>query len=302
MLHAVTTFKDLTRLCIVTSVCVACRAADSSVGPAGPPPHLTMDVRYLSTLTAQQQSVVTGAVDKWTRALSKDFGDFQLNTAANKCFSGEPQLNEIHHNPLIFISVAEVDGFRGQLAFTQICSVSGRDTLPILSHIRFDRADLDSLEAKGLLTAVMTHEIGHAIGFNPASYMLKMLGGGGTDNPYFSGASARTEFARHGAWYTGVSVPLENASGLGPKDPHWRFVVFGDELMTSAVGRDFKSPLSTITLGLFKDLGYEVDFSVADPYEVRPLFGGNRVLPQANLVNDFRSNVPPTVVSPLGSH
>jgi hypothetical protein len=49
---------------------------------------------------------------------------------------------------------------------------------------------------------------------------------------------------------------------------------------------------------LFQDLGYTVDFSVADPYEVVPLFGGNRVVPERSLSNDFVRKTPPTFVNP----
>jgi hypothetical protein len=300
MLRAVKTIKHLTLLCLSTSVCLACGAADSPVGPLGPQPQI--EVRYLSALTAQQQSVVTAAINKWTRALSKDLGSFQLDTPANDCFVGQPQLNETHPNLLLFLSVAAIDGPGAQLAYTQICGISSRDQLPILSHIRLDGSDLDSMEDRGLLAGVITHEIGHALGFVPESYIAKGLAGGGTSDPYFSGATSRAEFAKHGAWYTGVTVPLEDGSGDGPNDPHWRLVVFGDELMVSAVYRDFKSPLSVITLGLFKDLGYEVDFSVADPYEVKPLFGGNRLLPEASLANDIKTVSPPTIVNPLVIH
>jgi hypothetical protein len=57
--------------------------------------------------------------------------------------------------------------------------------------------------------------------------------------------------------------------------------------------------LSTITLGAFQDLGYTVDFSVADPYEVVPLFGGNRVLPEGSFANDLQIITPPKFVSPV---
>jgi Leishmanolysin len=299
MLHAVTTIKDLSRLLILTSVCVAC-GADSSVGPSGPPPHLTIDVRYLSPLTAEQQTVVRAAVDKWTRALSKDFGDFRFNYPANACFPGEPQLNENHHNPLIFISVGAIDGAFGSLALSRICAVSGRDTLPIISQIELDRDDIYSMEVQGILQGVITHEIGHALGFTPGTYTPRNLAGGGTTDPYFSGATARAEFAKHGAWYTGTTVPLENRNGNGPNDPHWRYEVFRDELMVGEIAVGLRTPLSTITLGYFQDLGYEVDFSVADSYEVTPLFGdGSRLLPKVNLANDLRTLVPPAVLMPL---
>jgi hypothetical protein len=300
MLRAVLTFKDLALFGGLASVCLAFLACDSPVEPDSEGRQI--EVRYLSAMTAEQQGMVEAAVDKWTRAVSKDLGDFHLNSPADDCFPGKPALNEIHHNLLVFISIAEDDGPQGQLAFTEICAISSLDRLPMLSHVRLDRADVDSMEARGILAAVITHELGHALGFNPASYVPMGLAGGGTNDPYFSGATARSEFAQHGAWYSGATVPLESATGQGPDDPHWRFSVFGDELMVSAIGRYFKSPLSVITLGLFQDLGYDVDFSVADPYEVAPLFGANRVFPEASLANDFRIIARPTIVAPLPSH
>lgn len=302
MFRAVRTFKDLAFFCLSTSVCLACGGSDSPVEPQLSGPQI--DVRYVPgfwTLTAPQQSVVATAVDKWTRALSKNLGDFRLDAPANACFSGQPRLNETHRNLLLFVSLGDIDGPSANLAYTQVCTVSERDMLPILSHIRLDRADLDSMEARGIFPAVITHEIGHALGFNPQSYLPKGLAAGGRNDPYFSGARARSEFAKHGAWYTGVTVPLEDRSENGPNDPHWRFSVFGDELMVAFSSLDSQSPLSSITLGLFEDLGYEVDFSVADPYEVAPLFGASRLLPESSLANDFRVLAPPTVVRPLTS-
>ena len=303
MLRAAMTIKDLALLALSTSVCLACGGSDSPVEPPSSGPQI--ELRYIPgffTLTAQQETVVAGAIDKWTRAVSKNLGAFRLNSPANDCFPGQPRLNETHQNLLLLVSIADIDGPSRTLAYTQVCSVSDRDKLPILSHIRIDRADLDSMEARGILPAVITHEIGHALGFNPDSYLPKHLAAGGTSDPHFTGATARLKFDEHGAWYTGVTVPLEDGSGRGPNDPHWRFSVFGDELMVAFVGRDLKAPLSVITLGLFADLGYEVDFSVADPYEVAPLFGATRLLPENSLANDFRVIAPPRVVRPLASH
>jgi hypothetical protein len=291
------------RLLMLTStvVCLAC-GSDKVIPPPSGAFNGQIEVRYASDITPEVQSAVTLAVAKWARALSKNMGDFPLNSAANHCFVGEPQLSETHHNLLLFVSLFEIDGHNGQLAYTQICSLSDRDTLPILSHIRLDRADLDSMVARGVLDDVLMHEMGHALGFVPTSYMPKALAIGGTDDPTFVGTVAQSEFAKHGAWYVGARVPLENSAGSGPRDPHWRFTVFGDELMVPVVGPGFKSPLSSITLGLFRDLGYTVDFSQADPYEVVPLFGDNRVVPESSLRNDVVRTMTPTFVSPVATY
>jgi hypothetical protein len=281
---------------------LACGGSDRVSGLTLGPHTSQIEVRFVSTLSQVQQNAVGIAVAKWSRALSKDLGEFNLNTPANQCFTGEPNLNETHRNLLLFISVADIDGLAGAAAFTQICTLSTRDTLPIVSHIRLDRADLDSMEARGTLQGVITHEMGHALGFNPQSYVAKGLAGGAADDPVFQGAAARAEFAKHGAFYTGATVPLENRFGPGSNDPHWRLFVFGDELMVSSVSRTFKSPLSTITLGFFQDLGYTVDFSVADPYEVTPLFSRSRIVPDLSLRDDFVARAPPTFVRPAATH
>jgi hypothetical protein len=277
--------------------CLAC-GSDSATGSKG---GFTgqIDVRYLSDITPALQTAVTIAAARWTRALSKNLGDFPINLPANSCFPGQPPINETHHNLLLFVSVADIDGQGTALALTAVCRLSNRDTLPILSNTVFDRADLDSMDARGELQGVVMHEMAHALGFHPGTYVTKGLSGGGVSDPFFSGVTARSEFAKHGAWYTGVTVPLEDTRGIGPLDPHWRSSVFGDELMISFVGRGLKSPLSSITLGFFQDIGYNVDFSVADPYEVVPFFGGNRILPEGSLANDFKMITPPKFVSPV---
>ena len=69
--------------------------------------------------------------------------------------------------------------------------------------------------------------------------------------------------------------------------------------MSSSIITDYRSPVSAITLGFFQDLGYQVDFSVADSYLVHPLFGDIRTFPELSLANDLPAPSSPVLRRPL---
>ena len=75
-----------------------------------------------------------------------------------------------------------------------------------------------------------------------------------------------------GSAYAGAKVPVENDTGRygrGALDTHWRESVFGEELMTTAVVlADGSEPLSLVTVAALEDLGYQVDRSKAQPYQL----------------------------------
>ena len=121
--------------------------------------------------------------------------------------------------------------------------------------------------------AIVTHEIGHCLGFSGWTWEdFGLLGnpseGGDPDaDTYFSGRLAVAAFNYAGGWrYEGRKVPVEN----GGDDSHWRWSVFGRELMTPYPTLLTDNPLSDITLQSLADLGYKVDLSLADPYTVPP--------------------------------
>jgi hypothetical protein len=280
MLRAVSTSKSVRGcFCVLGVALLGCGSEGSVTPPPTPPlipPHMTIDVRYLSALTQERKNVISAAADKWTHALLTEMGNFQLSFATNDCFIGEPAVHELHHNLLLFVSVEQVDGPHGTLAYTEICGQNRVNLLPIVSHIRIDADDLDSLEIRGLLSSVVTHEMGHALGFNSLVWGGKALVSGGFSDPYFTGLAAKTEFARYLPSYAGNTVPLEDIDHLGTKSSHWRWAVFGDEIMVGALVPGYRYPLSTVTLGLFRDIGYDVDMTEAEPYPVLSIAGGGQ--------------------------
>lgn len=86
---------------------------------------------------------------------------------------------------------------------------------------------------------------------------------------HFTGQNAIAQFdAAGGGAYTDPKVPVENDFfGRGESvDAHWRDLFFTGELMSSQAFLQAK--LSAITIGALQDMGYEVDYTQADPFEV----------------------------------
>ena len=95
---------------------------------------------------------------------------------------------------------------------------------------------------------------------------MGLLTGEGGEDPRFIGPQATSEYnALFGVAESGV--PVEGLpSGPGSADSHWRESVFGNEIMTPALGSGTTFPLSRVTIAALADMGYEVDMSQADAY------------------------------------
>ncbi len=65
-------------------------------------------------------------------------------------------------------------------------------------------------------------------------------------------------------------VPVANTGGTGTADAHWHEADMGRELMTGFINESSINPLSAITVGAMKDMGYVVDLTKADTYTVSP--------------------------------
>jgi len=86
------------------------------------------------------------------------------------------------------------------------------------------------------------------------------------DNPVYVGANAVREFNRIFGT-TGTSVPLANTGSTASNGVHWRESVLVTEVMTPFIeAAGVAMPLSTITVGAMQDLGYTVDYAMADVY------------------------------------
>jgi hypothetical protein len=104
------------------------------------------------------------------------------------------------------------------------------------------------------LIDVLTHEMGHALGFTPGANVFSRWITGDT----FTGPNAVREFNAIFS-STVTSVPLE--AGVRA---HWDETVFGNELMTPFA--DGTNRISRVTVGALADMGYTVSYTAAESY------------------------------------
>ena len=160
--------------------------------------------------------------------------------------------------------------------------------------MRLDTADLSQLEPTGQLRRMILHEMGHVLGIGTSWPLAELLRDPSTGNPgadtHFEGPLAIAAFdAAGGTGYTGgEKVPVENDGVVGRADGHWRESVFRSELMTPTLSSGPET-LSAISIQSLADVGYRVDVSQADAYEIPGISAASAGLrgPVVDLDNDI---------------
>ena len=241
-------------------------------------------------MTVAQQQLFFNAAGRISGIVTGDIVDANAQNIDLQSFcnvSGQPPLNEIVDDVIVYASIEPIDGPGKILAQAGPClnrSVQpGQPTpgLPAVGVMNFDSADLQQLSGSGSLQEVITHEMMHVLGFGVIWDGRGLLSGKGTPDPRFTGPLARAGcVAVSGTVTCANSVPLENTGGSGTAESHWRELNFDNELMTGFIDQS-PNPLSAMTIGQFADLGYTVNNADSDSYTIP---GG--------LVQALRSNNP----------
>lgn len=218
----------------------------------------TIEVRFLGGLTNSQKQAFKRAADRWSRVIVGDLPSVMVD-------------GEVIDDILILAQGMAIDGpgrILGQAGPTRLrpATAGSAAFLPAKGKMAFDTADLAQMEQNGTLNDVITHEMGHVLGIGTVWTSKRVLQGGGTTNPTFTGQNAVREYGvLRGSGP--VPVPVENTGGPGTADSHWRETVFRNELMTGFVGAA-GNPLSRMTVASLQDLGYVVDMNAAEPYSL----------------------------------
>ena len=226
-----------------------------------------IELVFLDDFTEREQETWHQVAHRWEAAIQMDFSDYKFSSRRNlQCGDHSisiPAGEQIDDLRIYITGFDGIDSYGrnvGGYGFPQMSRRSS--SMPIIGCVGIDlqyQADFHNIWKIGL------HEIGHVLGIGTTwASMLRSLNG----DTHFAGPQAIAAFDQAGGSdYQGAKVPVERHSDPSFDKVHWRGSVVSAELMSSS----FYFLLSAITLGALSDLGYTVDFSMADPYELPPL-------------------------------
>ncbi len=246
-------------------------------------------------LTAEQVEAIRAGTERWTDVVTGDIPDFRLPPdyrPPDRCLDAKWPTLGVIDDMRIEVRI------RADLASSMIVAFCEVADLPVsirpfwlLVWVRPDF--VAQLDSESRFREWIAHVTGHGLGIgifwgsllqNPVDEA-----GVGADTHFPDSATVAAFDAAGGSEWTGGSkVPVENAEEN--RDVHWRGDVFGHEIMSSwyTMGRPGDSPpLSAITVQSVAALGYQVDVSKADPYELPeadPAADGDRRLPGGGVV------------------
>ena len=247
-----------------------------------------ISLRFVNLPTANQLATFGQAAARWESIITGDLPNGPINVAAGSCNS-PVAINETLDDVIIVVRLENIDGTGAVLGSAGPCFVRSAASggLTSMGSMRFDTSDLPTLEAAGTFNAVILHEMGHVLGigtlWSSKGFLQLPSSTSAKQDTHFNGPEAIGGFnSIGGSSYTGASqtvvpggakVPVENCAqgvptscGSGTINSHWRENVLQTELMTGYLNGAGSNPLSALTIGSLKDLGYVVDASKADAF------------------------------------
>ncbi|MCC1491466.1 pre-peptidase C-terminal domain-containing protein [Cognatishimia sp. F0-27] len=233
-----------------------------------PAPGSDFDITVNYTGNPAYASFFETAAARWETIITGDIPDYSDN-----------RLGAVD-DLVISASVVAIDGPGRTLGQAGPNYLRVDSSLPISGTMQFDQDDLQGMVDKGILQDVILHEMGHVLGIGTLWSRLNLVNGFS-----YVGSNAVSEYS---ALITGTAtaVPVEEDGGPGTAGGHWDEDLFDRELMTGISENSPPMPLSRMTIGSLEDMGYQVNYTAADPYSLPSGVGALLADNSASLVDD----------------
>ncbi len=252
---------------------------------AAPVSQFSITLQYTNGASPSQMAAFEAARTRWQQVVIGDLSNVNVGTNQDVCGSGNP-VSGVIDDLLILVTLDSIDGPGQILGAAGPCIVRASNSLTVVGQMTFDTADLATLENAGNLGDVILHEMGHVLGigslWNVAGFTLVSgacvddgnqvaVAGTGVDPRFIGGQATAAYTGSNGG--AGSNVPVENFPGSGnncpngTRDSHWEEDIFKSELMTGFISGTVR-PMSLTTVRSLADLGYTVDNSQADAFNI----------------------------------
>lgn len=214
--------------------------------------RFNIDLKFLVPVTDEQVAVFEAAAARWERIIIKDVPSITVTLPS--AFPGFPPVVDGTLDDIVIeVVISPIDGPLGILGRAGPTYLRTSDGLPLAGLMQFDVADLDLLDEVDLFEEVIVHEMGHVLGIGTLwEFPDRDLVRQEDTNPYFAGRKANVFWNAEGGTH---ELPVEDRGGRGTRLGHWRESVLRNELMTGFLNLG-ENPLSRITAGSMRDLGY----------------------------------------------
>ena len=295
--------RTVARLASLVAAAAALLSCGGGGGGGGGGGSYQIQLEFETPVTDSQRAAFTGAAARIEQIVTTGLSTVTFDTirCSGPCTCGSEGGTQYPvpasvKDLLIFVEVKHIDGGGGILGSSGPCYTRSSNGLPVVGIMTFDQADLATLETNGLLKNVVLHEMLHVLGFGTIWTDKSLLTGTSGGDPGFTGAGAIAAFHDLNGGTT-ATVPVEATGGSGTALSHWRESVFKNELMTGWISGSTQ-PLSATSVGSLSDLGYAVNLSRADAFNLatasnlRALEKGSTGEPAAFVGNDTRTTPP----------
>ena len=264
------------------------------------PATFDIELGFTSSVTETQKEHIRAARDSWASILAAtELSDIAFNQEID-CLGLTTTVGTVDDH-LVLVDITDIDGVSGTLARASYCyrrAIGGFPVGPIVSAIQFDAADIERVRAAGNLAGLAFHEMAHGLGFIDGYWEDRGVLDDDDTDPHFTGGLAVAAFnAAGGTTYTGNKVPISSDHS------HWKGDVFGQEVMTPTLRVGTAPAVSEITILAMADIGYSVDASLADDYDLPGSIAPGAIAGEPGDILDLRNDVvrgPVVVVGPDG--